>query len=105
METLGQRIRRLREERQWTQAQLADLIGTTGRTVGNWERDEVSPRNRIGALEKAFGISLTDGRPLHNRDDKVVDAIESSPLSRGDRAELISHYWRLLDAGEGRGSA
>lgn len=108
METLGQRIRRLREERRWSQAELGDLLGVSARTVGNWERDKWSPRSSLGALEKVFGTSLTAEEPLA-QDDPVVRAIEASPLARADRAELIAHYWRLLDAsvrqpegGEGR---
>lgn len=109
METIGSRIRRLREERRWTQAELGDLVGTTGKTVGNWENDRFLPRNSIGALEKVFGVSLTDGRPVHEEDeDQVVRAISGSLLNRADRAELISHYWRLYDAAldrKGEGSS
>lgn len=98
VETLGQRIRRLREERRWSQAELGDLVGVSGRTIGNWERDTHDPRNSIGALEKVFGVSLTTGQQLVGEQDHVVHAIEGSLLDRADRAELISHYWRLLDA-------
>lgn len=99
METLGQRIRRLREERRWSQAELGDLIGVSGRAVGNWERGDNEPRNSIGALEKVFGVSLDMAQVAHSNDDQdqVVRAIEGSLLDRADRAELISHYWRMLD--------
>lgn len=103
---LGRRIRRLREERRWSQAELGDLVGVTGRTVGNWERGESVPRNRLGALEKVFGVDLETGAP--HVSDAVVRAIEESPLPRADRTELVAHYWRLLDGyqvrGEGRGA-
>lgn len=100
METMGQRIRRLREERRWSQTDLADLLGVSGRTVGNWERGKASPRNSLGAIEKVFGVALEDDAPL-GQNDKVVLAIEGSELSRADRAELVAHYWRLLDATAG----
>lgn len=101
METLGQRIRRLREERRWSQAELGDLVGVSGRTVGSWERDTHHPRNSIGALEKVLGVSLVTGEELVDTADPVVRAIEASILDRADRAELVSHYWRLLDASAG----
>ena len=104
MTTLGQRIRRLREQRGWTQAELGDLVEVTSRAVGGWERDEHHPRNKIGALEKVFGASLVDGQPLRDA-DPVIAAIEGSTLTRADQAELIAHYWRLLDADEGRRGA
>lgn len=102
METLGERIKRLREEQHLTQAELGDLVGVTARSVGNWERNESHPRNRIGALERYFGVSLSDGRPLRDA-DPVVAAIEAHQvLDRADKSELVSHYWRLLDGHEGR---
>lgn len=39
METMGQRIKRLRESRQWTQGQLADQVGVTVSAVSQWELD------------------------------------------------------------------
>ena len=60
---MGTRIRRARERKRWTQQQLADELGASVRAVGNWERDEVVPRNTIGALEELLGIDLTAGEP------------------------------------------
>lgn len=97
MERLGQQIRRLREERRWTQAELGDLVGVSGRTVSNWERGAANPRNALGALEKVFGVSIDGDHVVDGQGDDVVRAIERSDLTRADRAELISHYWRLLD--------
>jgi transcriptional regulator with XRE-family HTH domain len=39
METMGQRIKRLRESRGWTQGYLADLVGVTVSAVSQWELD------------------------------------------------------------------
>lgn len=95
METLGQRIRRLREGRQFSQQQLADLVGVNLRTVGNWESDKAPPRNRMGALEEVFGVSLTELNDL--APDAIVVAIERSALSRADKAEMLATYYRILD--------
>jgi transcriptional regulator with XRE-family HTH domain len=39
-ETMGQRIKRLRESRQWTQGYLADQVGVTVSAVSQWELDQ-----------------------------------------------------------------
>jgi transcriptional regulator with XRE-family HTH domain len=40
METMGQRIKRLREARQWSQAQLGELVGVSLQAVSQWELDQ-----------------------------------------------------------------
>lgn len=40
METMGQRIKRMREQRDWTQGQLANLVGVTVSAVSQWELDQ-----------------------------------------------------------------
>jgi transcriptional regulator with XRE-family HTH domain len=40
MESMGQRIKRLRESRNWTQTALADLVGVTVSAVSQWELDQ-----------------------------------------------------------------
>lgn len=40
METMGQRIKKMREQRGWTQTELADLVGVTVSAVSQWELDQ-----------------------------------------------------------------
>jgi transcriptional regulator with XRE-family HTH domain len=40
METMGQRIKRLRESRNWTQGDLSELVGVTVSAVSQWELDQ-----------------------------------------------------------------
>lgn len=40
METMGQRIKRMRDQKGWTQGQLADLVGVTVSAVSQWELDQ-----------------------------------------------------------------
>lgn len=40
METMGQRIKRMREQRGWTQGQLAEMVGVTVSAVSQWELDQ-----------------------------------------------------------------
>jgi transcriptional regulator with XRE-family HTH domain len=60
--TLGTRIRRARERARLSQEELAQAVGASVRAVGDWENDRRKPRNRLGALEDALGVSL-DGAP------------------------------------------
>lgn len=42
METMGDRIRQLRESRNWTQAELANRVHVTRAAISQWERGETS---------------------------------------------------------------
>ncbi len=43
-----------------SQKQLAAVLGVTQRTIGNWERDERHPRNRMGAIVEVLGLDVSD---------------------------------------------
>lgn len=75
---LGTRIKRARERRHWRQADLARAIGVNVKTVGNWERGQTIPRNRIGAIEATLSISLASDPA--DRDDWYD---ENDPIERG----------------------
>ena len=52
-------IRVLREERGWTQLELANAIRVTPATVYNWERGKYEPKaSQLRALARAFGVSM-----------------------------------------------
>ena len=54
-------IRQLREERRWTQLELAIKLGVTPVTVYNWERGKVEPRVvQFRALAQVFGVSMDE---------------------------------------------
>jgi DNA-binding XRE family transcriptional regulator len=40
METMGQRIKKMRDQRGWTQGQLAERVGVTVSAVSQWELDQ-----------------------------------------------------------------
>jgi len=91
-ETLGARIRRLREERRWSQKQLAELLAVTEKSVGNWENDRSSPRGSMGALRDLFGDALDAAGPVDS--DPVIAAIDQSTLVEWRRDEVRSVYRR-----------
>lgn len=58
---LNTRLRAARERRGWSQAALADLVGTTELTVGRWERRERSPQLLYRAkLCELFGMTAEE---------------------------------------------
>lgn len=54
-------IRELRNERGWSQNELAVKIGVTPATVYNWERGKFEPTaSKFRAVALAFGVSMDD---------------------------------------------
>lgn len=106
---LGEILRDLRERKGWTQEHVADLIGTTARTVGNWERGETSPRNKLGALSEVYGpdlrvISTGQVFEVKNSGDPVERAIKGSRLTLSNQHHLIGTYHEMLEDQERRRS-
>lgn len=50
----GPEIKAARERAHMTQQELAEKVGVGLRTVGNWERGESVPKNRMAAIERLF---------------------------------------------------
>lgn len=70
IESVGQRIARLRKARQWTQADLATQLGVTETSVCYWEQDRSRPRTaRLQALAKLLGTPVAGllGREVEGR--------------------------------------
>lgn len=54
-------IRALREERGWTQLELANKLSVTPATVYNWERGRYEPKaSQLRALARVFGVSMDE---------------------------------------------
>lgn len=69
----GDEIRRLRESRGLTQQQLAQALGVGMRTVGNWERGETVPLNRMGMLRQYFGLDAAESDdPIRSAPDVIL---------------------------------
>lgn len=63
----GVEIREARERMGMTQEQLAQQIGVHLRTVGNWERGQTVPKNRMARLRRVLGED--GGNPLAEATD------------------------------------
>lgn len=75
--TLGQKIKKLRVEKNLTQKDLADRLYVTFQTVSKWENDENEPDvATLRELAKVFDCSLDY---LLSEDEKVVE-VEPEPV-------------------------
>ncbi|WP_017892516.1 LexA family transcriptional regulator [Serratia sp. S4] len=58
METLGQRLKRLRKAKKLTQAQVAKALKVSDVTIGYWERDLNEPGGKsLTGLARYFGVA------------------------------------------------
>ncbi len=98
-ETLGARIKRLREAKRWTQTDLADVLGVTAKAVSNWENDRNHPRGSMGALREAFGRQLEadEAAPV----DPVEEAVRASALIEWRQDAVLSTYKRHIHEQQG----
>lgn len=78
---LGDRIRTAREAAGLSQAQLAERIGTTQRTIGNWERGTATPRSKTGALETVLGIQLRRPADTHHSAPRIDEATDGQIIA------------------------
>ena len=59
MNTTGERIQEARKKKGFTQKELAEKIGVTEQTVGNYETDNRNPNlDTLALIAKALGESL-----------------------------------------------
>ena len=76
--TLGQKIKKLRSEKQLTQKDLADQMHVTFQTVSKWEKDENEPDvSTLRELAKLFGCSM----------DYLLSEEELEPVKEEEKVE------------------
>lgn len=98
--TFGEKILYLRKEKSWSQAELAEKLGTHGALIGKYERNESRPLvDTAKKMADAFGVSLdylADETSLSSsfRDKKILERIaEIERLPNEDK----SHIYYLID--------
>jgi len=71
MTTIGEKIKKLRQERNWTQDYLGEKIGRHGRHVSRYENNKTRPSIKtLGKMAEVFGVSVDEltydeGKILH----------------------------------------
>lgn len=87
----GDQIRRARQRAGLSQAQLGARVGVSMRSIGNYERGETIPRNKMPAIEDALADYLPGDAP-----GRGVDLREISD------ARLLAEIARRFDRGQER---
>lgn len=82
----GDEIRQARERAGMKQADLAALVDVSMRTIGNYERGETIPRNRMPMIEDALSAYLgtSDGPTLTGATDAALLAEIARRFERGN---------------------
>ena len=87
METVGQRIRRLRKDRGWTQEQFAVRVNASAQKVSNWERDYTPP-----SVEDVSKIAEVCG----TKSDFILTGRTEAPSSSNKKDNSLSEYESLF---------
>jgi transcriptional regulator with XRE-family HTH domain len=96
---LGERIRRLRKERGWTQTDLAERVGCSRRAIVYYERDGKYPPAPIAAaMAGAFGIDL--GTFIEPDEPQNRSSRDEPNLLNPDERRLWKKFRVLLDLNE-----
>ena len=77
--TIGTTIKRLRQERELTQEQLADALGITSRAVSQWETDRTTPDiSQLPALANFFDVTTDQllGVDIYKRNEAIGSMLE-----------------------------
>lgn len=105
--TFGERLRKLRNDKGITQAQLGNIIGVSDRVVGYYESDDRFPKDDIILKKMAdyFNISLdyllgkTDIKQTINEPIEIAasmkDKADLSEMSDKDKAYILDLIERL----------
>ncbi|WP_150460537.1 helix-turn-helix transcriptional regulator [Nesterenkonia ebinurensis] len=80
----GEEIRRARQRAGWSQEELAERVGSTYRTVGNWERGKTRPDQKETVLRSVLSRYWD------------ADVHQSVPLTAASDIELLGELARRL---------
>lgn len=81
--TLGEKIKKLREQRGWTQAQAAEKLGVSSQVVSNYERDYRSPdKETLSRIAKMYHCTLDWLLGLSELSEQI-DNISPTPATDG----------------------
>ena len=79
LETMGQRIRALRHEKNLTQGDLAKIVGVSAPNVTGWEKDAYAPKaDPLSKMANYFGVSTS----------YITNGDESGPQLDSNSAQL-----------------
>lgn len=90
--TIGQRIKMLREEKGYTQDELAASINTTKQTVYKYENEIVTniPSDKIETMARYLGVTPTYLMGWEDRNDYLIEV--------NDNEKLLIECYRSMDS-------
>lgn len=97
----GKKIKALREERQLTQSQLANALGTTLKTISNYETKDMRPRKMetYKKIAEFFGVNVN--YLLTEEDSFILHAgMKFGSKGAKDAQELVASMTGLFAGGE-----
>lgn len=103
--TFGQRVSIARKEKDLTQTELAEAVGTSRDLIGRYERDDIKPSIEVAAkiadaLEMSLDYLVRDKTPIVKIDNKYMPeqfaplVAKLNKLSQGD----VNHVLAVVDA-------
>lgn len=104
--SLGNKIKQLRQERSWSQDELAHHAGIDGRQISRYENNRVTPSvDVVIKLARAFDVSVdhlliddVPKRPLHEPISKLAEKVlHLENMSEEDEASLL-HVLNAIEA-------
>lgn len=103
--SLGHKIKQLRQEKSWSQDELAFHATIDGRQISRYENDKVTPSvDVVIKLAKAFDVSVdhlllnAPKRPLFEPANKLTEKImHLENMSKEDEASLL-HVVNAIEA-------
>lgn len=94
--TLGDYIRQARERRGMTQGELAQAVGVSMRTVGNWERGQAVPRSSLTRVEDLLGPLDEAAGALPPAAQSLIEMIRNDPDLLPEAKEHLERQYGLL---------
>ncbi|KRM15683.1 helix-turn-helix domain-containing protein [Companilactobacillus nantensis] len=93
---LGQRIKEERENRDWTQNELADKLNVSRQSISKWELGSAYPDiERLIQISDLFGVTLDSLIKGDNELQKNI-TVSNSPEHHMNGWEFLSRYWWLI---------
>ncbi len=101
---IGKFLAELRRERELTQEQLAEKLGTSNKTISRWENGNyMPPVEMLCELSEFYGVSINElisGKRLEEREEKqaaeenLKEVLSVSTFSLEERKEFYTKKWK-----------
>lgn len=101
---IGKFLAELRHEKELTQEQLAERLGTSNKTISRWENGNyMPPVEMLLELSNFYGVSINEilsGRRLDDTetksaaDENLKSVLEESPFSLQEKKSYFTRKWK-----------